>query len=104
MEVDMELLTEHPCTLCKHYRWGVKCSAYPNGIPDTLVNDFDWGMQIEAVAYTAPSPNGTNDHRLPINGDNGMQWQCSDDELDIELRTAWWGEDRSKWPVNPHGR
>ena len=100
--MEIELLSEHPCTMCVHYRGGAKCSAYPEGIPTSLIDGFDWGIGEEEDAYTAPSRNGTTDHRLPINGDNGIQWQAEDTDDDIELRTAWWGSDRSKWPVNPH--
>lgn len=99
-----ELTENQPCNMCDHYRGGSKCSAYPQGIPSDILDNFSWVPFVSSKedTYTAPSPTDPNDHRIPINGDNGIQWQANNDDLDIELRTAWWGSDRSKWPVNPH--
>ncbi len=47
------------CLNCKHLRkgkgFGAHCDAYPKGIPD----DVAWRL----------------DHRQPIEGDNGIQWE-----------------------------
>ena len=95
----IELVTEQACTLCKHYRGNTRCLAYPDGIPDKIVEGFTWTAWDKETAETAPVADGL-DHRLPIEGDNGFQWRASGDWFDHYIRVAWWGEDKSKWPVS----
>ncbi len=49
------------CAHCRHWREGAKCSAFPRGIPlSILTND--------------------SDHRKPYPGDNGIRFDPVDDE------------------------
>lgn len=48
-------LTELQCTMCIHYRPGLRCSAFPGGIPMRIVKE-------------------EFDHRNPYPGDHGIQW------------------------------
>jgi hypothetical protein len=43
------------CASCKHYRGGRKCAAFPDGIPQPILD-------------------GKNDHRQPYDGDHSIQY------------------------------
>ncbi len=63
-------MTEPSCTNCKHWRGGVVCDAYPQGIP--------WPIQSGDVSHLEPLPD-----------DNGVQYEPSDDAPDMaEQSTA----------------
>ena len=59
------------CAFCKHYRSRGRCAAFPEGIP-LIVKQ------------------GRSTHRLPMEGDNGIQWEPIEgfenvlDHLDVE--------------------
>lgn len=48
--------TSYQCATCRHYRVGMECEAYPDGIPEVI-----W--------------RGDHDHREPYKGDDGIQWE-----------------------------
>lgn len=45
-----------PCIDCRHYRRHLKCAAFPERIPDEILE-------------------GEHDHREPYPGDNGIQYE-----------------------------
>ena len=53
-------MNEPSCANCKHWRGGVVCDAYPNGIP--------WPIMSGDVAHIDPLPD-----------DNGIQWERATD-------------------------
>lgn len=59
------------CSTCKHWRGGVVCDAFPNGIP--------WPIQSGDMAHDKPLPE-----------DNGIQWEPRDTEgkSDDDIGTA----------------
>ncbi len=52
------------CMMCKHYQDTMSCAAFPN--------DFPEGIPAAIV-------HNQKDHRKPISGDNGIQWEPGDD-------------------------
>lgn len=58
------------CTDCKHFKRtedGLVCDAYPDGIPDAIID-------------------GDVNHRKPYQGDNGIQFALKDGEKPKD----WW--------------
>ena len=53
-------MTEPGCNVCKHWRGGLTCDAYPDGIP--------WPIMAGDVAHLEPLPD-----------DNGIQFEPLDD-------------------------
>jgi hypothetical protein len=53
------------CLDCKHYIRGKKCDAFLGDIPDSIFL-------------------GDIDHKNPVEGDNGIQFEPFERELDIE--------------------
>lgn len=52
------------CNRCKHLRRGIKCDAFPNGIPIDIIR--------------------SGEHFLPVDGDNGIVFEeISEPELNI---------------------
>lgn len=49
------------CVLCKHYRADLTCDAFPDGVPQAILN-------------------GSHDHREPYKGDSGIRFEPVDDE------------------------
>lgn len=49
------------CAVCKNFRGGGECEAFPAGIPAAIINN-------------------QTDHRRPIEGDDGIQFEARDDE------------------------
>jgi hypothetical protein len=45
------------CIGCRHYEGACECTAFPNGIPDEIID-------------------GTVEHRKPYPGDNGIQFEA----------------------------
>jgi hypothetical protein len=58
------------CLACARYREEGKCDAFPDGIP---VDIFNFG----------------GDHRQPVVGDNGLQFQLKDDPASREVFDTW---------------
>lgn len=50
-----------PCFDCKHYLEGLKCKAFPAGIPEEILD-------------------GENDHRKPYPGDNGILFEQNEED------------------------
>lgn len=50
------MATSNQCVTCNHYRGGLACDAFPEGIPDPVLT-------------------GLVDHRKPTPGDNGITWE-----------------------------
>ena len=49
-------MTSLQCALCKHKVLGLRCAAYPDGIPPEILT-------------------GEHDHREPYKGDNGIRFE-----------------------------
>jgi len=67
------------CDLCKHYRGGRKCDAFPNGIPTEI---WWWGY----------------DHRLTFPGDNGIKF-----EFDVDCYKCTYYLKEGKCTIYPGG-
>ena len=53
-----------PCISCKHLMDGIKCKAFPKGIPEEIFIL------------------GESDHTEPFKGDNGIQFEPIDEASD----------------------
>lgn len=60
-------MQDFQCLSCKHYRGYLKCDAYPDGIPEPLLE-------------------GTS-HKMPYPGDNGIRWEPANEfAADMDAR------------------
>lgn len=54
------------CVMCRHFRLGMACVAFPDGIPDAISD-------------------GTFDHTEPYEGDNGIRYEpWTEDDRDAD--------------------
>lgn len=49
------------CAFCKHLKKDLKCNAFPNGIPEKIIN-------------------GGHDHKNPFPNDNGIRFEIRKDQ------------------------
>lgn len=54
------------CPVCVHYQGELKCAAFPNGIPQSIIT-------------------GRRDHSKPYPGDNGIRFQPVPEEEGVAL-------------------
>jgi hypothetical protein len=57
------MLPVTPCLRCRHYRGRTKCAAFPDGIPERILD-------------------GKSDHTRPYPGDNGIRFESIDSPID----------------------
>ena len=57
-----------PCLTCKHWVGGGVCLAFPDGVPDPILN-------------------AENDHIQPYDGDNGIQYEPIDNDRNQGTRS-----------------
>ena len=53
------------CPICVHYRFDLKCAAFPDGLPAEILT-------------------GQHDHRDPYSGDNGVRFERIESPVDAD--------------------